>query len=83
MKRRIFTILALAALALGAAGNASATGFSIYEAGSRATALGCAFTATADDASAMFYNAAGLSFMEGQRLDLNAMVISAFCLSLL
>ena len=41
-------------------GLALAAGFSIYEAGSKATALGCAFTATADDGSALFYNAAGL-----------------------
>ena len=34
--------------------------------GLKATALGCAFTATADDGSALFYNAAGLSFQTGR-----------------
>lgn len=46
-------------------------GFSIFEQGAKATAMGGAFAATADDPSAMFYNPAGLaqqrhlSFMAG------------------
>lgn len=47
--------------ALAAAGPASAAGFSIFEAGSRATAMGGAFVAQADDLSAMFYNPAGVA----------------------
>ncbi len=75
MRNRIVCTLVLAGLALFGVNSALATGFSIYEAGSRATALGGAFTATADDGSALFYNAAGLSFMEGQSVDVNAMFI--------
>jgi long-chain fatty acid transport protein len=75
MRNRIVFTLVIAGLAFWGVGSALATGFSIYEAGSRATALGGAFTATADDGSAMFYNAAGLSFMEGQSVDVNAMFI--------
>ena len=76
MRKRILTRtlvagLLPAAVLLASAGQARASGFSIYEAGSRATALGCAFTATADDGSALFYNAAGLSFQNGRGLDLN------------
>lgn len=76
MRKRILTraiaagLLPAAAL-LAMAGHARASGFSIYEAGSRATALGCAFTATADDGSALFYNAAGLSFQNGRNFDVN------------
>ena len=51
----------LLAAALLAAGPATAAGFSIFEAGSRATAMGGAFVAQADDLSAMFYNPAGLA----------------------
>jgi len=69
-KRFLLLVPALGLLLLGA-GTAQASGFSIYEAGSRATALGCAFTATADDGSALFYNAAGLSFQKGRSADLN------------
>jgi long-chain fatty acid transport protein len=67
--------LVVAGLALSGVSSALATGFSIYEAGSRATALGGAFTATADDGSALFYNAAGLSFLQGQSVEVNAMFI--------
>lgn len=51
----------LLAISLVAAGPASAAGFSIFEAGSRSTAMGGAFVAHADDLSAMFYNPAGLA----------------------
>jgi long-chain fatty acid transport protein len=38
------------------------SGYSIFEQGARATAMGGAFAATADDPSAMFYNVAGIAF---------------------
>lgn len=71
MRKSIVHLLLAAGLVLLGAGAALASGFSIYEAGSKATALGCAFTATADDGSALFYNAAGLSFQSGRHFDLN------------
>jgi len=74
-KRMFFTLLVAGLLVLGS-GSALASGFSIYEAGSKATALGCAFTATADDGSALFYNAAGLSFMTGSRAEVNAVFVA-------
>lgn len=50
----------------------AAGGFNIYEMGGRATALGGAFTATADDPSAIFYNPAGTAFLdEGWAVSLN------------
>ncbi len=66
--------LALAAVACAATG-AQAGGFNIYEAGARATALGGAFTATADDGSAIFYNPAGIAFLEGTVIDANLMPV--------
>ncbi|MCP4572324.1 MAG: hypothetical protein GY838_08210 [bacterium] len=75
MRKRIVIAASVALLSLTGAVAAHATGFSIYEAGTRATALGCAFTATADDGSAIFYNPAGLSFLSGTRADLNIMPI--------
>ena len=75
MRKRIAHSLVAAALVLTTAGGAHAAGFNIYEAGARATALGCAFTATADDGSALFYNAAGLSFMQGQTVEFNLMPV--------
>ncbi|MHB8080031.1 MAG: OmpP1/FadL family transporter [Candidatus Krumholzibacteriia bacterium] len=71
---RFLAALALAA-GLGLAATALAGGFNIYEASARATALGGAFTATADDASALFYNPAGMAFLEGTMIDANLMPI--------
>ncbi len=76
MRKRIVIAALVTVWSLAGVHGAHATGFSIYEAGSRATALGCAFTATADDGSALFYNPAGLSFMEGTKVDLNIMPIA-------
>ena len=76
MRKRIICTLMVAGLLTLGTGSALASGFSIYEAGSKATALGCAFTATADDGSALFYNAAGLSFMKGSRAEVNAVFVA-------
>ena len=56
-------VLGILALVL-AAGPAAGAGFSIFEQGSKAMGTGGAFTALADDGSAMFHNAAGLAFQE-------------------
>ncbi len=53
--------VALAALVPAAASG----GFLAIEEGARATGMGGAFTAVADDATAVFWNPAGLAFMEG------------------
>ncbi|MGZ5476263.1 MAG: hypothetical protein ACXW29_08025, partial [Thermoanaerobaculia bacterium] len=52
---------AFALLSLMIAGSAFASGFGLYEQGAKATAMGGAFVATADDPSAIFYNVAGLA----------------------
>jgi long-chain fatty acid transport protein len=43
-------------------------GFSLFEAGARGTALGCAVVARADDLSAIFFNPAGLVQLPGFRV---------------
>jgi len=74
-KTKKLTLLATVVLLAGA-GTAQAGGFNIYEAGARATALGGAFTATADDGSALFYNPAGMAFFSsGTKVDLNLMPV--------
>jgi long-chain fatty acid transport protein len=50
---------------------AHAGGFNLYEQGVRASGMGGAFTATADNSSAIFYNPAGLGYLEGTVVDLN------------
>ncbi len=46
---------------LAVSGAAFGAGFGLYEQGAKATAMGGAFAATADDPSAIFYNVAGIA----------------------
>jgi len=57
------TFVALAFLFLAAA-PAYPAGFSIFAQGAKASGMGLAFTAVADDPSAVFYNPAGLGFQK-------------------
>lgn len=67
MLRRDFLApaLAVAAAALVAA-PAHGAGFGIFEQGTKAMGMAGAFTAQADDPSAMFHNAGGLAFQDGE-----------------
>ena len=53
-----------------------ASGFSIYEQGSRATGMAGAFIARANDASAVFYNPAGIVNIKGLQLSAGATMIN-------
>jgi len=66
----IFVVLVLSAMQI------YASGFSIYEQGAKSTALAGAFVATADDPSAVFYNPAGLSSLDGIQVVLGTTVIN-------
>ena len=52
-------------------------GFKISEQGAKATALGNAFSAQADDPSALYYNPAGISFLPGAQASLGVLTIIA------
>ena len=52
-----------------------ASGFSIYEQGSRATGMAGAFLARANDPSAVFYNPAGIAGLQGWQLQLGTTAI--------
>jgi long-chain fatty acid transport protein len=51
----------MSAVFLAVTGVSFGSGFSIYEQGAKATGMGGAFVATADDPSAIFYNVAGIA----------------------
>jgi len=74
--KSIFKHLVIAAsVLLFAVTQAQANGFQLPEQGVRAMGMGNAFTAVADDASALWYNPAGIAFMKGGNLMLGAVGI--------
>jgi long-chain fatty acid transport protein len=70
--------LAVAAGALCAISPVRAAGFSIFEQGAKASAQAGAFAARADDPSALFYNPAGITQLEGWNVygNINGIAIS-------
>lgn len=71
MKRIVLFFAALALLAP----SAYAGGYQVGEMATRAAGMGSAFTAVADDASAAWYNPAGVAFMDSNQLMLGGDVI--------
>jgi long-chain fatty acid transport protein len=61
MSRGLTIALAGWAVLAAVAGPAAAAGFSVYDQGAKASALGGAFVAQADDPTAIFYNVGGLA----------------------
>ena len=64
----IFVVIITGSLAFG-------SGFSIYEHGSKAAAMGGAFIAQANDASAVYFNPAGITGLNGINVQLGLTVI--------
>jgi long-chain fatty acid transport protein len=54
----------------------SGNGFDIYEQSAKAVAMGGAFTAQADDPSAVFFNPAGITQLEGTQASVGACFVS-------
>ncbi len=72
MKRLLYLmsfLVSSAAILMGA-------GFQLFEAGSKATGFAGAFTAQASDPSAIFYNPAGIAFLDGYQFYLGATFIT-------
>ena len=49
--------------------------FAIGEQGARAAGMGTAFTAVADDGSAIYYNSAGIAFQPGFHMEMDGLVV--------
>ena len=73
--RRSALCAVLAAGALAAAAPVHAAGFAIFEQGAKAMGFAGAFTAQADDPSAIFHNVAGIAFLRGSQLSLGGTLI--------
>jgi len=63
MQKRIMLVMALGLI--GCVGNASAAGFEVHDHSASAMGMANAFTAQADDPSAMAYNPAGIAWQPG------------------
>jgi long-chain fatty acid transport protein len=74
-KLSLWGTLGACALGLLAAQPGHAAGFSIFEQGSKAMGMGGAFTAQADDPSALFHNAGGLAFVTERQTQVGATYI--------
>ena len=61
-------LLALAACLLLVPAASHGAGFALFEHGARAVALGGAFGATADDPTAIYFNPAGIAFLQGTQM---------------
>lgn len=61
-------LLALAACLLLVPAASHGAGFALFEHGARAVALGGAFGATADDPTAIYFNPAGIAFLQGTQV---------------
>ena len=74
MKKRVFCSIAAVAI-LGVAPASFGAGFRISEQGTKAMGMANAFTAQADDPSALYYNPAGISFLKGTQFSLSSLTI--------
>lgn len=73
----LFLILMPAATIIATSCSAHSHGFANYAQGAKATAMGGAFTAIADDPTANYYNPAGIAFMDGTQTMLGSTVFTS------
>lgn len=76
MQRTRAAGLAALALFLATPVPVGAAGFALFEQGARGMGLAGAFTAQANDPSAIFHNAAGVAYLKGRQLYLGGVVAS-------
>jgi long-chain fatty acid transport protein len=74
MKKMLLCAAVLGAV-LGVSSVSFAAGFRVSEQGAKAMAMANAFSAQADDPSALFYNPAGIAFLPGAQVNLGALAI--------
>ena len=74
--RRFRLLILISAASLAVSGVAYGSGFSIFEQGAKATAMGGAFAATADDPSAIFYNVAGIAQLRRTEVSAGGTIIN-------
>jgi len=78
MKRHFLSIVASCVLLLAVATSASAAGFALYEWSARGNALGGTLVGRADDPSAVAYNPAGITQLDGTQIALGVTLASPY-----
>lgn len=73
--KKIYVLIVVFGVLSGAQ-QLKASGFAVFAIGARAAALAEAFVAHADDASAIYYNPAGIAFLQGFRAKTNILFSS-------
>src|SRR5512143_2787353 len=76
VRMRGWRMLPVLLVLLFAASTSFAAGFRLPEAGAKAMGMGFAFTAQADDPSAIYFNPAGLTQLKGNNLMLGATYVN-------
>ena len=76
MKRHFLSIVASCVLLVAAATSASAAGFALYEWSARGNALGGTLVGRADDPSAVAFNPAGITQLEGTHIVVGGSVVA-------
>lgn len=77
MKRSLVLLVLLGAVLLLVPFGVFASGVSVYEQGSKASAQAGAWVARSDDPTALAYNPAGIAFLKGMNLSFNLTYINA------
>lgn len=77
MKKTVIFISLFLLVFLGTSPLTHGSGFLIYEHGAAAMAMGGAFVAVANDATAVFHNPAGLAWLEGTQISLGTTLITS------
>ena len=75
MRKKLVVVSCVATAVMGTASMSFGAGFKIAEQGAKAMAMGNAFAAQADDASALAFNPAGIAFQKGTQLQIGSTTI--------
>lgn len=69
-------LLAAVGFLVGGSGTAWCSAFAVNELGTRAQGMGGAFTAIADDPTAIFFNPAGIAFLRGTTMEMDSLIVN-------
>ena len=75
-KKRMRSLAPLLVIIVCSAQLAFGSAFAINELGGRAQGMGGAFTAVADDPTAIFFNPAGIAYLKGMQVSMDMLIVA-------